>query len=182
MASSIEDIKRLRSQTGAGMNDAKAALDEAGGDFEKAVDVLRVKGQAKAAKKAEREAKAGLVDSYVHMGRVGALVEVNCETEFVARTDDFVKFVHEIAMQVAAANPIYLKPEDVPKAVLAKEQEVSQGNIGNFYREICLISQPAIKQPDKTVEDLLTEAIAKLGENIVISRFRRIELGVADAE
>lgn len=199
MSGSIENIKKLRAQTGAGMNDAKAALEEAGGDYDKAVDVLRQKGIAKAAKKSEREAKAGLVDSYVHMGRVGALVEINCETDFVAKTPDFKNFVHEIAMQVAAANPLYLNPADVPAEVISKEKQLYKaelkgqkkpasvidkivtGKLEKYYQEVCLLNQPSIKEPDKSVQELLTAAITKLGENIIISRFERFELGVANA-
>src|SRR5688500_15190152 len=122
MAKATDDIKKLREQTGAGIMDAKAALEEAKGDLAKASDILRVKGQAQAAKKAGRETRAGLIESYVHMGRVGALVEVNCETDFVARTDDFKQFVHDIAMQVAAANPLYVSTDDVPAEVVTKEK------------------------------------------------------------
>lgn len=199
MGISLEDIKKLRDRTGAGMMDAKGALEEANGDFDKAMQVLRVKGQAKAAKKADRETKAGLIDAYLHQGRVGVVLEVNCETDFVARTDDFKNFVHELAMQIAATNPAYIKPEDVPKAELAKERKIYEaelkdqkkpaevmdkiieGKLQKYYAEVCLLNQPDIRDSERTVGDELNELIAKLGENIVITRFKRLELGVGDA-
>ncbi|MEX0932203.1 MAG: translation elongation factor Ts [Candidatus Saccharimonadales bacterium] len=189
----IEAIKKLRAQTGAGMMDAKGALEEAKGDFDKAIEVLRKKGLAKAAKKSDREAKNGLIESYIHMGRVGTIVEVNCETDFVARTEDFQNLVKDVAMHIAATNPVYLNPEDVPKEVIAKEKEIYavdikdkpkdvatkiiQGKLDKFYEENCLLRQPFIKDEDKSVEEVIKQAIAKLGENIIISRFARFELG-----
>lgn len=186
------DIKKLRDETGVGMMDAKKALEEAGGDREKAIEVLRKKGQSKAAKRAERTADAGLVEAYVHMGRVGAMVVVNCETDFVARTDDFKDFAHDVAMHVAAAAPQYLKPEDVPSSVVDKEKEIYaddikgkppeiaekilSGKLEKFYEQSCLLNQPFIKDNDKTIVDYQTELIAKLGENIVIADFKRMEL------
>jgi elongation factor Ts len=192
----VQAVKALRDSTGAGMMDAKVALEEAKGDAEKAVEILRKKGIAKAGKKADRETTAGLVESYNHMGRVGSMVELACETDFVARTDDYKTLAHDLAMQVAASNPLYTNPEDVPKDVLAKEREIfmaeakeqgkpeavlekiAAGKLEKYYQEVCLIKQPFIKDPDRSVEDILTEAIAKLGENIVIRRFARFELGV----
>lgn len=150
--SSIEDVKKLREMTGAGFASAKEALEEAGGDLEKAVGLLREKGLASAAKKAGREARQGLVDAYVHGGRIASIVEVNCETDFVARTDDFKNFVHEIAMQVAATDLEELSVED-------------------------LLKTPYIKDPEKTIETMLAELIGKIGENVVIRRFVRYELG-----
>lgn len=186
------DIKKLRDETGVGMMDAKKALEEAGGDREKAIEVLRKKGQAKAAKRADRTADAGLVEAYVHMRRVGAMVVVNCETDFVARTDDFKDFAHDVAMHVAAAAPQYLKPEDVPSDVVDKEKEIYaddikgkppeiaekilNGKLDKFYEQSCLLNQPFIKDNDKTIADYQTELIAKLGENIVIADFKRMEL------
>ncbi|MEX0748446.1 MAG: translation elongation factor Ts [Candidatus Saccharimonadales bacterium] len=197
MAISTSEIKQLRDATGVGMMDAKRALEEADGDQVKALEVLRKKGQAKAEKRAERTADAGLVDSYVHMGRVAAMVEVNCETDFVARTDDFKDFVRDVAMQVAAANPQYLKPDSVPESVVAKEKEIYtgelegkpenireqilSGKLDKFYEQACLYKQPFIKDPDKTIEAYQTELVARLGENIVIAQFARMELGVHES-
>lgn len=193
MAISVEDIKKLRDQTGAGMMKAKEALETSGGDFDKAVQYLREKGEASAAKKADREARAGLIESYVHSGRIGVLVEINCETDFVARTDDFKAFARDIAMHVAAANPEYLNPEAVPaevvereKAIYRKEVEgkpaeiidkIVDGKLAKFYEQVCLMNQPFVKDPDVSVGKLTNQAVAKLGENIVIRRFERMELG-----
>lgn len=191
----VQAVKALRDSTGAGMMDAKVALEEAKGDAEKALEILRKKGIAKAGKKADRETTAGLVESYNHMGRVGSMVELACETDFVARTDDYKTLAHDLAMQIAASNPLYTNPADVPKDVIAKESEIfmaeakeqgkpkdvldkiAAGKLEKYYQEVCLIKQPFIKDPDRSVEDVLTEAIAKLGENIVIRRFARFELG-----
>jgi len=195
MSVSIEEIKRRRGLTGVGMTDAKKALTEAKGDFDKALDAMRVKGLAKADKKAEREAKEGLIGEYVHSGRIGVLVEVNSETDFVARTDDFKTFVHDVAMHIAASNPQFVAIADVDKKTLDKEkdlikkelkesgkpdkmiEQISEGKIKKYYTEVCLLEQPYIKNPDQTVGEYLKEAIAKLGENIVIRRFSRLELG-----
>ncbi|HEY2004518.1 MAG TPA: translation elongation factor Ts [Candidatus Saccharimonadia bacterium] len=193
MAISVEDIKKLRDATGAGMMKAKEALEAAGGDFDKAVQWLREKGEASAAKKSEREARAGVIEGYVHSGRIGVLVEINCETDFVARTDDFKQFARDIAMHVAAANPEYLKPEDVPsevvereKAIYSKEAEgkpsavaekIVDGKLAKYYEQACLLNQPFVKDPDVSVSKLTTSLVAKLGENIVIRRFERMELG-----
>ncbi len=195
MGINLEDVKKLRDQTGAGMMDAKKALEEAGGDMQKAVEVLRVSGQAMAAKKADREARSGVIEGYVHGGRIGVLVEVNCETDFVARTEDFKTFAHDVAMHVAAASPEYVNPEDVPEAVVEKEKElfraelaaqnkpaevmdkIIEGKLSKFYETVCLTRQPFIKDPDQKVDDLTKALIAKLGENIVIRKFTRLELG-----
>jgi elongation factor Ts len=193
----IEDIKKLRTMTGAGMMDAKNALEEAGDDLEKAIDVLRKKGVAQAAKKADREARNGVIEAYVHSGRIGVLVEVNCETDFVARTDDFKTFAHDVAMHIAAAAPEYVAPADVPESVVEKEKEIYAGEVQGkpaeimekivsgklekYYESVCLLRQPFVKDPDKSIQDLTTELVAKLGENIVIRRFERLELGGMEA-
>ncbi len=194
MPVSIEDIKKLRDMTGAGMMTAKKALEDADGDIDKAMENLRKAGMASAAKKADREAREGTIASYVHGGKIGVLVEVNCETDFVARTDDFQAFAKDIAMQVAASNPLYARPEDVPAEVVEKEKEIYaaevegkpaeiigkivDGKLDKYYSEVCLVKQAFVKDPDKTVEDLTAELVGKLGENIVIRRFSRVELGV----
>ena len=193
MAVAVEDIKKLRDTTGAGMMKAKEALEASNGDFDQAVKYLREKGEATAAKRAEREARAGVIEGYVHSGRIGVLVEVNCETDFVARTGDFKTFARDIAMQVAATNPQYLNPESVPADVVAAEKEIYQkeaagkpeavvtkiveGKLAKYYEQVCLTQQPFIKDPDVSVAKLTTALIAKLGENIVIRRFERLELG-----
>ena len=193
-------IKDLRERTGAGMSDCKKALTEVSGDMDKAVDYLRAKGLAKAAKKAGREATEGLVVSYIHGGgRIGVLVEVNCETDFVARNEDFIGFTKDIAMQIAAMAPQYVRKEEIPasaidheKSVLvakAKEDpknankpeqvlaKIMDGQVSKWMKEICLLDQSFVKNPDKTIEQLQQELIAKIGENIKIRRFVRFELG-----
>lgn len=188
-------IKDLREKTGAGMLDCRNALQETDGDLEKAVDLLREKGLSKAAKKSSRIAAEGLVESYVHGGRIGVLVEVNSETDFVAKTDEFKDFVKDIAMQIAASSPKYVSRDEVPEEILNHEKEVLtqqamnegkpqniaekmvEGRIEKFYKEIVLLEQPFIKDPDKTIETLLKEKIAKIGENIKIRRFVRFEVG-----
>jgi len=193
MAISVEDVKKLRDQTGAGMMKAKEALEHSGGDFDQAVKYLREKGEATAAKKSDREARAGLIESYVHGGRIGVLVEVNCETDFVARTDDFKAFVRDIAMHVAASNPEYLSPDAVPATVVESEksiyrkevegkpaeivEKIIDGKLAKFYEQVCLMNQPFVKDPDVSVGKLTTDLVAKLGENIVIRRYERMELG-----
>jgi elongation factor Ts len=193
MGMNIEDIKKLREMTGAGMMKAKEALEASAGDMDKAVQYLRERGEASAAKRAEREARNGLIEAYVHGGRIGVLVEVNCETDFVARTDDFKTFTRDVAMHVAALNPEYLNPEAVPAEVVAKEREIYanevkgkpeaiiekivEGKLNKYYETVCLLNQPFIKDGDKTVGQLLIELIAKLGENIVVRRYMRYELG-----
>ncbi len=187
-------IKELREQTGAGIMDVKEALEEAGGDKDIAVEILRKKGLAKQAKKADRVANEGLVESYIHAGgRIGVLVEVNCETDFVARTDDFKNLVKEIALHIAAANPLYISSEDVPAEVIEKEKEIYkeqagdkpgdvvekmlEGKLQKYLEEVCLLSQPYVKDGDKTIGDLLGEATGKMGENIQVRRFARFMLG-----
>ena len=189
-------VKELRERTGAGMMDCKKALSATDGDLEKAIDLLREKGLAAAAKKAGRVAAEGLVEAYIHGGgRIGVLVEVNCETDFVAKTDAFKELVKDIAMHIAATNPSYLKREEVPTAELEHEQAVLAeqarnegkpekiiekmvaGRIEKYYKEVCLMEQPFVKDPDKTISDLITESIAKIGENISIRRFTRYQLG-----
>jgi elongation factor Ts len=196
MEISAQMVKDLREMTGAGMMDCKTALAESAGNVEKAVEILRKKGLSRAAKRAGRTAKEGMVGSYIHMGgKIGVLVEVNCESDFVARTDDFVAFVKDIAMQVAASNPQFLTSEDIPETVLAKEREIFraqmedakkpenviekivEGKIKKFYTEVCLLDQPFVKNPDTSVGEYLTNTIAKIGENMVIRRFVRFQLG-----
>ena len=195
MTPSIDDIKKLREMTGAGMMKAKEALVESNGNFEQAQEYLRKAGVASAAKKSDRVAREGLIESYVHGGKIGVLVEVNSETDFVARTDDFKTFTRDIALQVAATNPEYLRPEDVPAELVEKEstfhrqeltsqkkpaemiEKIVEGKMAKFYEGICLTKQPFVKDPDKSIEELTSELVGKLGENIVIRRFERIELG-----
>jgi len=189
-------VKELREKTGAGMMDCKKALAEAGGNMERAIEILREKGLAQAAKKAGRIATEGLVESYIHAGgRIGVLVEVNCETDFVAKTDEFKSFVKDIAMQIAAAKPLYVRKEDVPAEEVEKERNILRaqalnegkpehivdkmvvGRLEKYYKEVCLMEQPFIKDPDKSIDQLVKETIAKIGENISIRRFARFELG-----
>jgi elongation factor Ts len=189
-------IKELRELTGAGVLDCKVALEENSGDFEKAATYLREKGMAAAAKRASREATEGLIGSYVHAGsKVGALVEVNCETDFVARTDEFQTLAHDLAMQVVAAKPQYLTTEDVPAEELEKEKSiyraqvqdsgkpehiidrVVEGKLAKYYEEVCLMEQPFIKDTALTVKELVQQHNALLGENIVVRRFARFEIG-----
>ena len=189
-------VKELRQMTGAGVLECKNVLEETQGDIEKGAQVLRERGLAKAAKKVGREANEGLIGHYVHAGdRVAALVEVNCETDFVARTPDFREFVHDIAMQVVASNPQYVSVADVPQEVVDSEKaiyrqqfldegkperildRIIEGKVAKFYEDVCLLEQPFIKDDDKKVGTLLTEMIAKLGENIVIRRFARLQVG-----
>lgn len=195
MTVEIKDIQKLRNATGAGMMDAKKALEEAKGDYEKAVELMRVKGIAKAEKKANRVASNGLIEAYVHSGKIGVLVEVNCETDFVAKTDDFKEFARDIAMHIAASAPEYLDEESVPKKVIEKESElfekevvesgkpaeyakkIVEGKMAKYYEQVCLVKQPFIKDPSKSIETLTKELVGKLGENIKISQFSRIELG-----
>ena len=191
-----EMVKELRERTGAGMMDCKKALTEKNGDMEKAIEYLREKGLAAALKKASRVAAEGLVDSYIHGGgRIGVLIEVNCETDFVAKTPGFKEFVKDIAMQIAAAKPEYVRKEEVPQEIIEKEKQILrtqalnegkpekvvekmvEGRIEKFFKEVCLLEQPFIKNPDITVQQLLTEKIAQIGENINIRRFVRYELG-----
>jgi len=189
-------VKELREETGAGVLDCKKALEQYEGDFEKAVAHLREQGMAAAAKRAEREAKEGLIGSYIHAGdRVAGMVEVNCETDFVARTDEFQELAHDLAMQVVAAKPAYVNKEDVPKEVLKTQQDVYrqeaaesgkpenvierivEGKMAKFVEDICLLEQPFIKDPSITVGELVKQSNAVLGENIVVRRFARLEVG-----
>jgi elongation factor Ts len=190
----MDAIKKLRFKTSAGVMECKEALKESGGDIEKAVEILRKKGIAKAAKKASRVAGQGLIESYIHMGnRIGVLIEVNCETDFVARNHDFKKVVKELAMQVAASNPLYVTKEDVTEDAIESEREIFRsqvkdkpenvtekivdGKLEKYFSEVCLLEQPFIKDPNVKIKDLITQLIAKIGENIIIKRFVRYELG-----
>jgi len=196
----IDAVKKLREKTNAGMMDCKAALKESNGDIEKAVEILRKKGKAAASKKSMRAAKNGLVESYIHMGgKIGVLVEVNCETDFVARTDNFKKLVRDVAMQIAAAKPIYVSKNDVPQTVIDKEKEIAlaqimssekdkkkpkeiiegivESKVKKFFEDACLLEQPFIKDPKVRVGELVEQAIATIGENIVVRRFSRFQLG-----
>lgn len=195
MAVDIAEVKRLKEMTGVGITDAKKALEAADGDFDKALEEMRVKGLAKADKKADREARAGIVDAYIHGERIGVLVEVNCETDFVARTDDFKNFAHDIALHIAASAPKYLNVEDIPEEDIAKEKElfaeelknegkpadmldkIVEGKIKKWHAEVVLLEQPFVKNPDMSVAEYLKEHIAKLGENMTISQMNRMELG-----
>jgi len=192
---SAEMVKQLREKTGVGMMECKKALTESSGDFEKAIDLLRQKGLATASKKAGRTVSEGLIESYIHMGKIGTMVEVNCETDFVARTDDFKQLVKDIAMHIAAANPVYLSREDVPQDVLEREKEIYkaqvtnkppqvvekiiEGKLDKFFTDFCLLDQIFIKDTEQKtkIKDLVTEKIAKMGENIIIKRFSRFQLG-----
>ncbi|HOE12764.1 MAG TPA: translation elongation factor Ts [bacterium] len=196
MEISATQVKELREKTGAGMMDCKKALTEAGGDMERAIKILREKGIASAAKRAGRVAKEGVIFSYVHPGnRIGVLVEVNCETDFVARNEQFQQFAKDIAMHVAASSPQWVSRDQVPASVLESEREVLvnqakasgkpekviekmvEGRLEKFYGQVCLLEQPFVKNPDVTVQELLKELIGKIGENIVIRRFARFQLG-----
>lgn len=187
-------VNNLRIATGAGLLDCKKALTEANGNVEAATTILRKKGAASAARKADRVTKEGLIESYIHVGgKVGVLLEVNCETDFVARNDDFKAFCRDVCLQIAAASPLYVSREQVPESDLAKEREIAvaqvqgkppaavqkivEGKLEKFYSTVCLLDQPFVKQPEKTMKDLLTERIAKTGENIQLRRFTRYQLG-----
>ena len=196
MAISAQVVKELREKCGAGMMDCKRALEETGGDIDEAVTLLRKKGMASADKKASRAANEGLVDSYIHMGgKIGVMVEVNCETDFVARTDEFGAFVHDVAMHVAASSPRYVQREDVPADVVAAEMDIymdqaratgkpeqvvvkiAEGKLNKWYESVVLLDQPFVKEPDKTVDQLRRELVAKIGENVEVRRFARFQLG-----
>jgi elongation factor Ts len=187
-------VAELREKTGAGLLDCKKALTEALGAMEQAETILRKKGVASAAKKAGRSTSDGLIHAYIHVGgKVGVLVEVNCETDFVAKTDDFKAFCQDICLQIAAANPSYVRREEVPEADLAKERDIAvaqvagkppaavqkivEGKLEKYYSQVCLLDQPFVKVPEKAIKDILTEKIAKLGENMQIRRFVRYQLG-----
>jgi elongation factor Ts len=190
----LDAIKKLRDKTSAGVGMCQKALKEANGDIDKAVEILRKQGASLASKKSGRLAKDGRIESYIHQGgKIGVLVEVNCESDFVARNDDFKTFVRDLAMQVAAANPIYVNKEDVPPAAIEKEKEIikaqikdkpqaaiekiTEGKLNKFYEDACLMEQPYVKDPNLKVKDLLTSMIAKIGENVVIRRFVRYQVG-----
>lgn len=195
-AITAELVKQLRDKTGAGMMDCKAALTETGGDMEKAIEVLRKKGLASAAKRAGRATNNGLIGHYIHMGgKVGVLAEVNCETDFVARTDDFQTLAKEIAMHIAAADPKYVRREDIPADVLDKEREIYRaqfagsgkpanviekivdGKLESYYAQVCLLDQPSVRDPNVTIQQMVSAATAKTGENVTVSRFVRFKLG-----
>ncbi len=195
MTISLEDIKKLRESTGAGMADCKKALEESGGNYDKAIEYLRKKGAATSAKRADREAKEGFIAVYSHGGRIASMVEVNSETDFVALNKDFQAFAADIAMQVAASMPEYVSREEIPANVIKKEQEIElekakaegkpaeiakkivEGKMEKFYASVCLLEQTYIKNPDITVGDLLNEKVASIGEKIQIRRFERFEVG-----
>ncbi|MCS7461864.1 translation elongation factor Ts [Paenibacillus doosanensis] len=196
MAVNAASVKELRERTGAGMLDCKKALEEANGDLSKAADILREKGLSAAANKAGRIATEGTVESYIHAGgRIGVLVEVNCETDFVGKTEQFREFVKDVAMHIAASSPLYVRREDVPQDALDKEREILtaqalnegkpanivqkmvEGRLGKYYEEYCLMEQSFVKDPDKTIAQLVNEKVATIGENITIRRFARFELG-----
>lgn len=196
MAITAQQVKELRDQTGAGMMECKKALAEAEGDFEKAITILRERGLAAAEKRAARETREGIIGQYIHAGgKLGVLVEVNCETDFVARTEDFQELVRDIAMQIAAANPSYVQREDVPQEEVEKEREIYrkqalaagkpekvvdrivEGKLNKYYSEVCLYEQPFIKDPELTVEELIKSKIATLKENVSTRRFARFKVG-----
>ncbi|MDR3125693.1 MAG: elongation factor Ts [Candidatus Nomurabacteria bacterium] len=197
MSVSIDEIRKLKELTGVGLTDAKNALVEAGGDFDKALEAMRRKGLTKAEKRGEREARAGLIEAYVHDGRIGVLIELNCETDFVAKTDDFKTLAHDVAMQVAAMSPEYIAEADVPEEdKLRKEAELIEaaknagkpeeiakkavaGQMNKYFAELTLMKQLFWKDDSLTIEDLIKNHIAKLGENIVVRQISRIELGVS---
>lgn len=195
MEITIENIKKLKELSGVGLTDAKMALIESNGDFDKALEAMRKKGLTKAEKRGDRETREGLVDAYIHDGRLGAIVEVNCETSFVAKTDEFKTLVHQLAMQIASMNPLYISEEDIPKETrTAKMQELEDnfkgpenmkkqilaGQMKKAFSDQILLNQPYILDDTKTVNEFIKEAIAKTGENITIRQFKRIELGVTE--
>jgi elongation factor Ts len=196
MAISAEMVKQLREKTGAGIMDCKKALQECNAELDQAVEWLRKKGMASAQKRAGRETKEGIIDSYIHPGnRIGVLIEVNCETDFVAKNDEFKKFVRNMAMQIAAANPLVISREQLSKETLENElniyreqakslgkpdhiiEKIAQGKLEKYYQEVCLLEQSYIREPEKNVETILTDLRAKIGENINIKRFNRYQLG-----
>ena len=198
MEVNARQVQELRAKTGAGIMDCKKALAEEKGDLEKAIEYLRKKGLSAAAKKAGRIASEGTVGSYIHAGgKIGVLVEINCETDFVGRNEDFQRFVKDVAMHIAAASPRYVTREEVPPAVVEKEKEILtaqiaeegkgkpanvvekivEGRLGKFFKEVCLLEQPFVREPEKSVEQILNELVAKIGEKIVVRRFVRFQLG-----
>lgn len=195
MGVSIEDIKRLKDLTGVGLTDAKAALTESEGDFDKALEAMRKKGMTKAEKRGEREAREGVVSSYIHDNRIGVIVEVNCETDFVAKNEKFTELVKDVAMHIAASAPEYVSAENIPAEIRDKQAaeftekakaegkpeamlaNIVEGMLKKYFAERCLMDQPFIKNPDQTVGELVKEANAQLGENVVVRRFARMQLG-----
>jgi elongation factor Ts len=195
MIVSAEVVKELREKTGAGLMDCKRALAECNGDMEKAIDILRQKGLASAAKKSGRTASQGLVGSYIHMDKIGVMIEINCETDFVAKTDDFKGLVKDVAMHIAAANPLYVSRDEVSSDTIEREKEIYraqvtnkppqvvekivEGKLDKFFSDMCLLDQVFVKDPEgkKKIKDLITEKISKVGENIVVRRFTRYQLG-----
>ena len=202
MSVSLDEIKKLKELTGVGLTDAKKALVEAGGDFDKALEAMRKKGLTKAEKRGEREAREGLIESYVHGNRIGVIVELNCETDFVARTDNFKSLAHELAMQIAAMRPKWVSQDDVPEAERTRKREelvasakadpknankpaeildkIINGQLNKYFSELVLLDQTYWKDDSKTIGTLVKEEMAKLGENIVVRRFARLELGVSE--
>lgn len=195
MEITIENIKKLKELSGVGLTDAKTALVEADGDFEKALDAMRKKGLTKAEKRGDRETREGLIESYIHDGRLGAIVEVNCETSFVAKTDEFKTLAHEIAMQIASMNPLYVSEADIPEEVKAAKikeleenfkgpenmkEKILEGQAKKAFADKVLLNQPYILDDSKTVDEYIKSAIAKTGENITVRQFKRIELGVTE--
>ncbi|HEV2412181.1 MAG TPA: translation elongation factor Ts [Candidatus Saccharimonadales bacterium] len=196
---SVEEIKRLKDLTGVGLTEAKRALVDSNGDFDKALEEMRKKGLTRAEKRGEREAREGLVEAYVHGGRVGVLVELNCETDFVARTDEFKTLAHDLALHIAAMNPAYVSADSIPAAERERKAaeftekvqgegksgdmvpKIVEGMVKKHFGELCLLEQPFVKDQNKTVNDVIKEVIAKLGENIVVGQMARIELGVVSA-
>ncbi len=195
MTINLKDITKLREMTGAGMMDCKNALEEAKGDFDKAIEILRKKGAATAAKRAEREAKQGIIVSYIHNGRIGTLLEFNSETDFVARNKEFKNLADDLAIHITAAAPQYVSREDVPKETIEKEKEIEtaklketnkpgemiekiiEGKLDKYFSQVCLLEQPFIKNPDITIRDLINEKTAAIGEKLQVRRFARFELG-----
>ncbi len=195
MAIKAAQVRELREKTGVGMMDCKKALVETDGNLEKAIEFLRKKGIAKAQKRATRSVNEGMIGHYIHMGKIGVLVEVNCETDFVARTDDFKELAKDLSMHIAASEPLYISREDVAENVVAKEREIYatqakesgkpdhvidrivDGKLDKFYSQVCLLEQPFVKDLDKSVQEVITEKIAKVGENIMIRRFVRFKVG-----
>ena len=202
MSVSLDEIKKLKELTGVGLTDAKKALVEAGGDFDKALEAMRKKGLTKAEKRGEREAREGLIESYVHGNRIGVIVELNCETDFVARTDNFRSLAHELAMQIAAMRPKWVSQDDIPEAERTRKREelvasakadpknankpaeildkIIDGQLNKYFSELVLLDQTYWKDDSKTIGTLVKEEMAKLGENIVVRRFARLELGVSE--
>ena len=198
MAIAVEDIKKLKELTGVGLTDAKNALVEAEGDFDKALEAMRKKGLTRAEKKGDREAREGIVESYVHSGRIGVVLELNCETDFVARLEDFKRLAHELAMQVAAMAPVYVSADQIPAGEVERvraeslervknegkpaeiAEKIVDGQVKKYFADKVLLTQTYILDDSKTVEQHIKENIAKLGENIVVGQFRRIELGVSE--